>query len=829
MKKLFCNQIKEATEERDIELVYKNNIKLYFKNSQITYPFKCDGYIEEQSIYDEETKVLRLIMEFKYGFDFNDPINVSKVLIQVIFYIKQFQLKRDKKYMDMPNVILVGDKSTCFIISVKDVEKYLKKDLDWDIAPSSAARIYMDLVKELSNAQQENELNPIIFNINNNFRFENVVRDIKRLVYEFKIKFKITTLNIVETYEYFIQQIIIKSGGYSASDLAECFINTIIGEVETSNKKNAYYIAKEEKRFPINWYSFQKFEEEYSTKYSIEDKNDFIAIKDRLTEDTKRRFNGEFFTPTIWVNETHRQIKEVLGENWSSEYIVWDCAWGTGNLTRDHPFDKLYCSTINELDLELGQKYNKNACKFIYDFLNDDEGLLVGKKEKNMKLPKSLYKSLLNNEKILFYINPPFGEGSNGKTRDKKDKKGISNTKVKKKMVLEGLNNSSQQLYIQFLYRILKIKKVFSLDNVSIAIFTPMLFLSGERGENFRKVFFQNFKYEKGIAFKASNFSDVSKEWAVLFSIWTSGKQQKEEFKIDLKELECKGIVDRCKKEVYSLEHDKRLSSWIKNNLKAERKEIITLKSAINYDNKIKKVDKEAIGFLMNDSNNVYANTKGVYILSAPVNRHVKTTIITKENYKKCFSLFAARKLIKSKWYNQIDEYIIPNIEYYKYKEWESDCIVYSIFQECASTSSLRNVRIQEVNYNIFNEMFFMSNEEILELAIKYNNEEIYEDCKMFNKERFIKKELEELEVTTEGGLLLGKARKLIVESFKYREKFNKNNDRYNINAWDAGWYQIKAMLKVYMKEDLLEFNKLFNRLEDKMRPMVYELGFLKK
>ena len=39
-----------------------------------------------------------------------------KVLVQVIFYLKQFTLREDKRYMDMPNVILAGDKTTCFII-----------------------------------------------------------------------------------------------------------------------------------------------------------------------------------------------------------------------------------------------------------------------------------------------------------------------------------------------------------------------------------------------------------------------------------------------------------------------------------------------------------------------------------------------------------------------------------------------------------------------------------------------------------------------------------------------------------------------------------------
>ena len=43
-----------------------------------------------------------------------------------------------------------------------------------------------------------------------------------------------------------------------------------------------------------------------------------------------------------------------------------------------------------------------------------------------------------------------------------------------------------------------------------------------------------------------------------------------------------------------------------------------------------------------------------------------------------------------------------------------------------------------------------------------------------------------------------------------------------------GGWYQIKGVLKEYMPEALKEFNELFKKLADKMRPMVYELGFLK-
>ncbi|MBW6411015.1 hypothetical protein [Clostridium weizhouense] len=827
MKKLFYNQIKDSTEERDVELVYKNNIKAHFKNSIITYPFQCDGYLEENLMYDDIRKVLRLIMEFKYGLDFNIPINRAKVLVQVIFYLKQFTLRKNREYMDMPNVILAGDKTTCFVISSSDVECYLERNLDWSIAPSDAPTKYKDLTIEISNNKY---INPIIFNINKSLKFEHVVRDIKRLILEIKTKFKVTESNISETYDYFIERIIKDPSNHSASDLVQCFIDTILGDVEISQKKDSKYIAKKDKRIEIDSYSYKQFEEEYSVKYSIEEKNSFIAIKDRLTEDTKRRFNGEFFTPTIWVNEAHKQLNYVFGQNWKEKYVVWDCAWGTGNLTRDYYFKDLYCSTLDKIDLELGDNYNRNSQKFVYDFLNDNIELLTTNKINNSLMPQALYDALLKNKKILLILNPPFGEGSNGKQSGKKSKDGISNTKVKSMMEKEGLKDSSQQLYIQFLYRILKLKQVFNLDNLNIGIFTPTLFLTGERSEKFREIFLKNFKFEKGIVFNASYFSNVSSEWGVGFSIWTTGEcKEKNNFNFLVKEMSDNGKIESTREKlIYNLNYKERLSSWIKNKKSNNKAETITLKSAITFDTKTRMVDKEAIGFLMNDSNNVYANTQGVYILSAPVTRHVKTTTITRENYKQCCSLFAARKLIKSNWLNQKDNYMIPNINNSKYKEYENDSIIYSIFSNAAQVSSFRNIKIYNKECDIINQMFFMSIKEIQNLANINNNETIYYDCKRYSKERFIYTQFQALELSEEGKLILETAKKLIRGSFKYRDEFNKLHPKYNINTCDAGWYQIKFMLTQYMNEELELFEDMVKSLEDKMISLVYELGFLK-
>jgi hypothetical protein len=74
----------------------------------------------------------------------------------------------------------------------------------------------------------------------------------------------------------------------------------------------------------------------------------------------------------------HEYISQVYGHNWKEKYVVWDCAWGTGNLTRDFKFKELYVSTLIYADIQTAEQmgYNPEATKFQYDFLNDDYDFL---------------------------------------------------------------------------------------------------------------------------------------------------------------------------------------------------------------------------------------------------------------------------------------------------------------------------------------------------------------------------------------------------------------------------------------------------------------------
>ncbi|WP_298843616.1 hypothetical protein [Clostridium sp.] len=90
-------------------------------------------------------------------------------------------------------------KNACFLIHTKQIEKYLKENIDWSTAPLKAPQIQLDLVDKIS---KDTHLNVFIFKISSTFDFKDVVVEIKRLVlnYNRKIKikemFKLTDINI---------------------------------------------------------------------------------------------------------------------------------------------------------------------------------------------------------------------------------------------------------------------------------------------------------------------------------------------------------------------------------------------------------------------------------------------------------------------------------------------------------------------------------------------------------------------------------------------------------------------------------------------------------
>ena len=716
--------------------------------------------------------------------------------------------------------------------------KYLDEDIDWEIAPSEAYNKNSDLVFKIAD---DSDINPFVFTIDNKFSFKDVAEKINDLALNIQRYVRITEHNISKIYEYFISRVVKNPSKIDANKLVYIFIDLMINPNDSYQKpsnKNKLVLSDAEE-IDINGDNFISFFNYFERRYKPKEKEKFTEIADRLIEDTNRRFKGEFYTPTIWVDEAHKMISETFGEDWKEKYVVWDCAWGTGNLTRDYRFKELYCSTLNYSDIEIGKKYNqRGSTKFQYDFLNDDIELVKGKElleESCYKLPKNLLRALKENKPIIFLINPPYGTANNAGTKEGDHKEGIALSKINEIMKENKIGASSQQLYAQFLYRIIMMKKIYNLTNVNICIYAKSTYMTGVSFKKFREEFLKHFKYEQGILFQASHFSDVKGAWGIDFSIWSSGETiDKNEFIHSIKDIDENNEIKNIGiKNIYNLDYEKcTCSDWIKEEVKKIKTfDAPQLGSALIVKQKGRgNLVDNALGYYVNVGNSVYKNTTDVFIVSSTSSMAHGISII-EENFLKVVCNFSARKLITGKysnWINDKDEYLIPNTNHSKYKEFENDSIVYSIFNTSSNQSSLRNIEYKDKLWDIKNEIFFMGVDEIEELSNKFENQDIYDDIKEFGDERYVYRILNSVILSKEAQDVLNKAKELTVKSFKYRQLFNDEKPEYHINTWDAGWYQIKGILNEYLKEDYKECLELYKILEEKMRPMVYELGFLK-
>ena len=157
--------------------------------------------------------------------------------------------------------------------------------------------------------------------------------------------------------------------------------------------------------------------------------------------------------------------------------------------------------------------------------------------------------------------------------------------------------------------------------------------------------------------------------------------------------------------------------------------------------------------------------------------------------------------------------------------------IVNSLFNSHSQQSSLRQVEQKGQMWDVKNQFFWMSKNEMTGLANQNNYTELYNDSRT-DSDRYVHTLLFGEEgiydqLSTEAKDVLDSATNLVRLSFEMRRNFA--DDTNHLNSWDAGYAQLKLLWKEYYPEQFKEFRAKYKVLEDKMRPMVYELGFLLK
>ena len=765
-------------------------------------------------------------------------------MAQVVHYLRAFRDAGEK----LPNVIVSGDEDEVFVYYAPKLYRYLDGDYDWSIAPSSAyedEKLYRDIAKD------ENIRDIFIFKIDSTFDIHEVfaVIDELREVGDF-VKMRVDEANLRKAFDDFVRLVfegdsLIKvAKKIGAPEMVSIFINSILGKDDVfihPNKPNILVMNGREIR--IRGAQYNAFFSRYDRRYTPGEIAKITAIADQLIEEIKRRFHGDFWTPTIWADEAIKMMDRDLGEGWRDEYVVWDCAAGTKNLTRDYKFKHLFTSTLHQAEIDMSAQYNPGSTSFQYDFLNDDIDVSPDSDPRDLKMPKALFEALKENKPIVFYTNPPYGQATE---QGESSKAGVAKTKIQGIMDKEGYGHAQLELYTQFIYRVQKLTRDFDLKNVFFFFFFNKGFLSSSAFGKFTDELLQQFQFNDGFMLNAGEFQGTSSNWGIIFSNFGLKKNNllpQEKFKFDImRSGEHGGVEKIAEHELRRVFKKDELVSWL-GEVKISNKEYCDGKypritGGFNVpvgDRPCGKYKEDAIGFMHNNGGNVQFSDKYTN-LNSSMNYADHGNTVTSENFERICVTFACRKSIlpDASWVNDKDIFRKPSQEFQDSSEWNGfvkDCVVYSLFHRSSYQTALKDFDYKGEFYDVKNEWFFMSREQMMELAQKNEMNDMYYDARG-DDERFVYRYLKNKQLSEEARELLDAGKRFVEVCFPKRFIANDNNPEYCLMTWDAGYYQNYKIYRMFEKDEKIAaayqvLDSARTKLETKIRKRVYADGIL--
>lgn len=550
--------------------------------------------------------------------------------------------------------------------------------------------------------------------------------------------------------------------------------------INLKNKETYLHFWKRYKRPPLK--EFQDY---------------IIERRDLLVPQDIRERKGAFFTPRKWVELSQKYLTDYLGEDWQDDYYIWDCAAGTGNLlaglTNKY---NIYASTLDQADVSVVHEridHGANLLKnhvFQFDFLNDDF----------TKLPQSL-QDIINDEekrkKLVVYINPPYAE--TGSTKHKESKSGVSNETMIHKKLFDNMSTfSKRELYVQFLMRI-----YFEIPNCKIGNFSTLKNLQSSYFIEFREMF--RAKLEKILIVPADTFDNVKGKFPIGFFIWDCNKNEKfEDIIADVYNMNGEYIDE---KRIFSYNNEKYLNDWLRPTWNKTKNEI---------------------GFLACNSND-FQNQNGIFIEIVKKNKtstYFKPIAIS--NLKESVIYFAIRHCIPATWLNDRDQFLHPNDGWQTDTEFHNDCLTFTLFNNDIQSQYGINHWIpfteQEVNAKEKFASSFMTDFIKGKIKPEKNQDTLFDEGQTAPQQPLVFSP-EATAVFNAGSALwtyyhAQKEVNVNASLYDIREYFQGRNDKGRMNS-RSNDVKYSALIG--------DLRNNLSILADKIKPKVYEYGFLKE
>ncbi len=542
-------------------------------------------------------------------------------------------------------------------------------------------------------------------------------------------------------------------------------------------------------------------------RYKRPPQNDYwhyiVERLDLLVPQDVRERKGAYFTPQIWVEKSQQYIADVLGADWQDEYYVWDCCAGTGNLLNGLTNKyNIWASTIDQQDVDVMKERIGNGANllenhvFQFDFLNDDFS----------KLPVELQK-IVNDEnkrkKLVIYINPPYAEAGNAKQLSGNgiNKTDVAVTQKTYSKYVGKIGIAGRELFAQFFIRI-----YIEIQGCILVQFSTLKHLQAPNFISFRNVFKP--KLENAFLVPSYTFDNVKGQFPIGLFIWNCDK---EDF---FTRIEVKAFNDNgdffCMKEINSNVGFKTLTDWI-------------IETRIRGGDVI-------LGFNYSASNDIQHNNYNRIETTKEQLPSPRGTIVTNENLIESAIYISVRHVVDSTWLNDRDQFLYPNDGWKTDKEFQSNCLCWTLFNNNIQSQYGVNHWIpfaeSEVEARERFESHFMV--DFMNGKIKPENQP-QADLFATQTETFIP--TEKMQFSAEATAVFDAGRELW-RYYHAQPNVNVNASLYDIKEYFQGRNDKGKMNNSSSDE---HYNELVKALRDalkllarKIEPKVYEYGFLK-
>ncbi len=587
---------------------------------------------------------------------------------------------------------------------------------------------------------------------------------------------------------------------------------------ELLHKNNAPVFNLDGKIYELsNKEGYRQFWAIYHKPPKQEYRDYLLERRDSLIPLDERSFKGAYYTPLAVVDKAYDKLSETLGKNWQKDYIVWDMCCGVGNLEVKHSnHRKIFMSTLDQADIDV-MKATKTcvaAQRFQYDYLNDDI-TEDGKIDYNLtnKVPLELRQAIAEGKKILVLINPPYAEATNADTvSGGKNKAGVAKTKFAKTS-MSAYGKARNELFTQFVARIAK-----EIPTATLAMFSTLKYVNAPNFEKFRQAW--SAEYLGGFVVHSKSFEGLKGNFPIGFLVWKTN--QKSDIKTPITEIVAE-VFDRKvnpigEKRFYNLPNETFLNVWLKRP-KANKIEAIPLKNSISPTTgnvRVSTWSDNGIAYMYCGVNDIQHANQQTVLFSSPYGGG-NGFYLTPQNLWQAAIVFSVRQLIKHAWINHNDQFLQPSAPIPD--EFKNDCLIWMLFHGKNLTASANDLEWSGKKWSIVNHFIPFSESEV-------GSPERFESD-------FMVQYLADKELSFEAKAVLDAGRELWKSYFSAVDVYQVR-DELKLNRPDVGWYQVRKALEArnssgdFAPVSFDEFKKCYEKLSDKLRPQVFEFGFLR-